>query len=298
MTTYKITRIINTNFKMNNLTYNNQFSDEDGNCLLPMYCDTEGTLLYEDRPWFDISFDEHEKCDLCDTDQGLIEEWYFAAVLRTTRSYVVKCMTYDDDGEPVIRDAPYAAQLGTEVAFNVCQKCKIHCDAHLNYISDHIAVGRDWWDMLEVACENMKRLKELPEWKATEAATIKVQAAWRGYLARNWPSNKHLCNLCQYKPVKKDKWWSSCMDCGSYRRRDDLLALEACADWNCCYKLVCKDACRFFCNECWALNVVDESRLNNDGEPNNISCYNCHERMELYSYWNGLTQAEMDRRYE
>jgi hypothetical protein len=97
----------------------------------------------------------------------------------------------------------------------------------------------------------------------------------------------------------------NCQDCGA--RGVEVERVEACADFDCCYKKVCKGGCDFTCRKCEKKLMSCEGKqcINLDlNEDIIIHCKDCLESEQDYRkspygipLWYGISLEEYERRY-
>jgi len=193
--------------------------------------------------------------------------------------------------------------------------------------SDHIALGIDWWDMIDSLSETIKEIKEtklnikqnkyfqdavkvatliyaaksgpfydiprevistyllpniMPAFR--EKAAIAIQKMWKGYYQR------------LYQDTEETKH-AKCDDCGRIRKVSDLCQEQACADWDCCFKNVCKDQCAYLCPHCQGTIIIDAHDRSSTGDQEEYVCNWCHEEFIIHTKWWGITVTEHERRY-
>lgn len=84
---------------------------------------------------------------------------------------------------------------------------------------------------------------------------------------------------------------SCCDDCG---RSNYLIKKNACADYECCFKLVCEDYCVFKCSQ----GHDNQVKGSDDGEIGQVTCSVCKEQWTPEFHWHGISMKEYRYRYE
>jgi len=116
---------------------------------LPVLCDEEG---YEQTLW--PEHDSCGRCHVCDGDTCDTPATAYPCVLRPRSRDGVYAY---DDYHGVIK----ADELFAQTVFDLCENCTKKCDILLK-TSDHVALGRDWWDLLDSLTEFLNTY-ELPK---------------------------------------------------------------------------------------------------------------------------------------
>lgn len=79
-----------------------------------------------------------------------------------------------------------------------------------------------------------------------------------------------------------------CDDCNHY---GPLIKSEACADWDCCYKMICREGCVHYCHNGHQNHVYGEDEIT-------LPCQVCGDEFQIQSQWYGISRAEHFRRYD
>ena len=130
-------------------TNGRRFTDSWGYAKLPILCDEVGN---EQTLWCD-----HEscgRCHVCDADTGDAPIVAYPCVLRPRLSDGVQAF---DEFQGVC----IANELLAQTVFDLCENCTKKCEV-LMKTSDHVAVGKNWWDLLDSLTETLSTY-ELPK---------------------------------------------------------------------------------------------------------------------------------------
>lgn len=79
-----------------------------------------------------------------------------------------------------------------------------------------------------------------------------------------------------------------CEDCKTY---GPLIKVEACADDNCCYKMICQKGCVHYCHNGHLNHVYGDDQ-------DRVQCQVCTDEFHIKSLWWGISRAEHFRRYD
>lgn len=144
----------------------------------------------------------------------------------------------------------------------------------------------------ELLCAEKKALEN-------DSATI-IQTTFKKWLStyaylpkNNWRNKRNM----KYCEAIKQNIWMECQDCKTKRQVKDLVPSNACAEYNCCKKYVCRSVCYYNCPLCDKTSIVKNSEKYNDGEDTEYQC-SCGHKYILYEEWSGQSIAEFEARHE
>lgn len=297
-----------------------RFTNFDGTPNIPFYCDQDTGIeldIYRSSTHDDV-------CDVCHShvsESIMLKNVDYPVVIQESRRMG---SIYGLENDNTIMKTKRAASVAY---FLLCPDCIYHCNL-LMKTSDHIALGIDWWDMIDSLCETIKEIKQtklnikqnkyfqdaikigtliytaksgpfydlprevistymLPDIIQVyrEKAAITIQKVWKGHYQR------------LYQNIKETKY-AKCDDCGRMRQMSDLCLEQACADWECCFKKVCKDECAYLCPHCQGTIIIDANDRSSTGEQEEYNCDWCWKDFIIHTKWWGITVTEHERRYE
>lgn len=126
-----------------------------------------------------------------------------------------------------------------------------------------------------------------------------------------FPKKISECHNCHKKMINKKSihLWKGCIYClekgicGECGRYNNLSEEEACADYNCCFKYICYDECKYICeicknvyNDCEQVFVLED---NKEESYKKFVCNNCNkdESLTCPKLWWGLSPEEYWKKY-
>lgn len=132
-------------------TNGRRFTDYWGYIALPVLCDGNGDEL---TLWSE--YDSCGRCHVCEEDARNTPTTAYPCVLRPRSRD--KVLGYDDHN-----GIHTPNQLFVYTVFVLCENCSKKCNVLMN-TSDHVAIGKDWWDLLDSLTETL-RTYNLPKTK-------------------------------------------------------------------------------------------------------------------------------------